>query len=735
MKLIEYMKKLLTLLKEYKFVHIGFYVVIAAVIFLALYSNVEPKKYNIQLHSDAEQTIYSPKTIEDKEMTERKRKEAAGEVQDVFLQKKEYEENSVDVISDFFSWIDEVNGELNEKYANIRAVIENEEGIENEEVELEPQRLEPTDEEKIELLKTKMPEDIVNLFSDQEIEVLFQATPEQLTNAQEKAITVVQNIMSEELRTNEIESAKRQAENELQYLNVKSSLRNTISKLVKFVIIPNMIYDVEATEEKREQARNAVEPVMIIQGQIIVEEGELITQDIIRKLEVIDLVQNKRSFQPFIGLGLMIGLMLAAVAYHFFRDESKRSNKNVDLLLYTIIFTITILLMKGTSLLHQFGWSDIGYLTPIAVGPLLIKVLINDRLAVLTSTIFAVCGSIMFNEGVIGSFNFSIGVYFLCSGLVGVFFLDRINRRAKILQSGLFISVINIIVITSIMLLKNGQYSLLEIGIYVAMAIFSGLSAAVLTIGIMPFLEAGFGILSTIKLIELSNPNHPLLRKILVETPGTYHHSVMVANLSEAACEAIGANGLLARVGSYYHDIGKTKRPQFFIENQMNIENPHNNIAPQLSKNIIIAHATEGAEMLRKHKLPTEIVDIAAQHHGTSLIKYFYHKAQQQSEIPISEEEFRYPGPKPQTKEAAIIGIADSVEAAVRSLTNPSSAEIQKLIKNIIADRLQDGQLNSCDLTLKELDVVSSSLCETLKGIFHSRIEYPEATRQKVKEA
>jgi len=239
--------------------------------------------------------------------------------------------------------------------------------------------------------------------------------------------------------------------------------------------------------------------------------------------------------------------------------------------------------------------------------------------------------------------------------------------------------------------------------------------------------------LSSMKLIELSNPNHPLLRKILTEAPGTYHHSLMVANLSEAACEAIGANGLLARVASYYHDIGKTKRPRYFIENQMG-GNPHDHLSPQLSKNIIISHVTDGVAILKKYNMPKEIIDIAEQHHGTTLLKYFYHKAKQQSDF-VLEEEFRYRGPKPQTKEAAIISIADSVEAAVRSLSNPSKEKIEKVVRGIIADRLQDNQLNECNITLRELELVAQSLCETLNGVFHSRIEYPEMRKEKVKQA
>ena len=285
----------------------------------------------------------------------------------------------------------------------------------------------------------------------------------------------------------------------------------------------------------------------------------------------------------------------------------------------------------------------------------------------------------------------------------------------------------------ALILLKNGHYSLTEIGMFLLMAFASGIFSAILAIGLLPVFEASFGILSSMKLIELSNPNHPLLRKILTEAPGTYHHSIMLAILAVAACYAIGAIGLLAGVACYYHDIGKTKRPHYFIENQIG-GNPHDHLSPQLSKNIILAHVSDGVAILKKHRMPKEIVDIAEQHHGTTLLKYFYHKALEQTGY-VLEEEFRYPGPKPQTKEAAIISIADSVEAAVRSLSNPSQEKIEKIVRSIIAERLQDNQLNECDITLKELEMVARSLCETLNGVFHSRIEYPEIRKEKVKHA
>jgi len=385
-------------------------------------------------------------------------------------------------------------------------------------------------------------------------------------------------------------------------------------------------------------------------------------------------------------------------------------------------------------MLQIFNFAGIGYIFPAAMGGMLIKILIDEKLAIFMSIIMAICGSILFNEGMAGTLNFSEGIYILFSAIAGILFLSKKNQRSKILQAGTFAALVNLLTILALMFLPNGQYSGVEYGYYFITALVSGIGSAVLTIGLLPFFEASFGILSTMRLIELSNPNHPLLRKILMEAPGTYHHSVMVANLAESACEAIGANGLLARVGSYYHDIGKTKRPNFFIENQLHLENPHDRLPPDKSANIIIAHVTDGSHILRKYHMPKEIVDIAEQHHGTTLLKFFYHKALQ-DETAIKEDDYRYPGPKAQTKESAVVGIADSVEAAVRSLSKPTPELIESLVKKIVADRLQDGQLNECDITLKEIETVSHTLCETLKGIFHSRIEYPEMTKKKVKEA
>lgn len=714
------MRNNLIKLMNITFFKIILFVLLGVILFFTLYGNVKPEKLNVQLFSVADQTIRSPITVEDKESTEKKKEEAKNQVQDVYVVNKEIAQNRVDLISSIFDSVTEVNNDVEKQLEEKRKKAEEEE--KNKE-----SIKEPSVDEKLELLKGKLTNEVTNEIMDRSLKSLIPYSEDQLEIAKDITVTAIHTVMNGKIPSDEVENAKKRVEDILKENDgLTTDLKSASIDLGRFAIIQNEFYDPTATEEMRQQAVDGVEPIRVLQGQVLVEEGQLISREIHRQLELVGLLDSDNSIQPFIGLGLIILAMLAALYFYTLKRTSKEKENNIQFyLMFFLIISVTIVLMKTISAFQQFEYTEIGYIFPAAMAVMLIKILMEEKSALLVTIMLAVCGMIMFNEGVAGTFNVGMGIYIITSGLASILFLNKRNQRTNILYAGFFISFINIVTILAILYLQNGHYGAKEYGVFLLLAVISGISSAVLTIGFLPFLETGFGVLSTIKLIELSNPNHPLLRKILTEAPGTYHHSVMVANLAESACEAIGANGLLARVGCYYHDIGKTKRPHFFIENQMNMGNPHDRIPPQASKNIIIAHATDGAELLRKYKLPKEIVDIAEQHHGTSLLKYFYFKAKEKGGE-VKESDYRYPGPKAQTREVAIIGIADSVEAAVRSLNAPTTEQIDSLIKNIISDRLQDGQLDECDLTLKELDIVRNTLSETLKGIFHSRIEYPE---------
>ncbi|MDP4162130.1 MAG: HD family phosphohydrolase [Bacillota bacterium] len=711
-------------LLDITFFRVLFFIALGFLLYLAMFSNVRPEKLDLSLFTVAEKTIRSPGTIEDKQSTEEKRKEALDQVQDVYILKKEYTQNRVDLITSIYDSAVEVNEESKrEMLKQQTAASEN--------------RSKPHEQsisEKVAKLKAKLTDSVTKDLSEQVFSSLVSSKKEDLSIAKDLTVTAINNIMSKRISSDEVENAKKRVEEELKYTTLTSDLKSASIELGRYAIVQNEFYDPAATEELRKQAEENVEPVKILQGQILVEQGVLINREIYRQLKLVGLLDNENSLKPFLGLALIIGLIVAVIYYYFYELKEDAEKKQTYMLLFGLIFSLSLFLMKMVSLLEKLNYSEMGYLFPAAMGGLLIKILIDEKLAIITSIILAVCGSLIFNEGVAGTLNMGAGTYILFSSLAGVLFLSTQNHRSKILQAGLFSAAINVVTIISLLFLRNGQFSGVEYGFYFLAALGSGIVSSVLTIGLLPFLEASFGILSMMKLIELSNPNHPLLRKILTEAPGTYHHSVMVANLAESACEAIGADGLLARVGCYYHDIGKTKRPNFFIENQLNLDNPHDRLPPEKSARIILSHVTDGSAILKKYRLPNEIVDIAEQHHGTSLLKFFFHKANQ-GETSSNESDFRYPGPKAQTKESAIIGIADSVEAAVRSMAQPTPNQIEALVKKIIADRLEDGQLSECDLTLKELQVVSYTLCETLKGIFHSRIEYPEMTKQKVKQA
>jgi putative nucleotidyltransferase with HDIG domain len=709
------------LLNHDQYIRITLFALLGIVMFAAMFSNIQPEKVNINLYSKASKDILAPITMEDKEATIQKEQEALAKVEDQYTLKADYAQNRIEIISGLFDAVSEVNEMEQQTEQNT-----------TEETEKEQQKT-LSIEEKLKLLSEKIPNDYEKQLSSQVFIPLLEASPEQLDTAKSTTITSVRKAMKERIKIGDEEEKKLQVRDEINNVNLNSELRASMSSIAQYAIIPNYVYDVSGTEELRQQAIDEVSPVVIRAGQVLAKEGQVIDREIYRQIEIVGLLDQETPVTLFIGLALFVILLSAVTSYFFKGIHSRIRSENTYLLIYLLIFSSVIALMKVISLFQQF-YTDIGYVVPVAMATMLIKMLINERMAILTSIVLAFCSSIIFNVDVFGNFNYPVAIYSFFSAIAGVLFLEKQNHRSKILKAGLFISFINVFVLLTLFLLMKGNFSLSDLGFYVILAVGSGIISAILTLGLMPFFEAGFGMLSTMKLIELANPNHPLLRKILTEAPGTYHHSIMVANLAEAACESIGADGFLARVGSYYHDLGKTKRPHFFIENQMNMENPHDKIAPQLSKTIITAHPYDGAKVLKEYKLPQEIVDIAEQHHGTTLLKFFYHKAKEMDKQ-VTEGEFRYPGPKAQTKESAIVGIADSVEAAVRSLRNPTPNKIETIVRNIISDRLQDGQFDECDLTLKELDQAAKSMCETLKGIFHSRIEYPEIVKKKVKEA
>ncbi|MFG6494128.1 HD family phosphohydrolase [Fictibacillus sp. UD] len=682
------------------------FIVMGIILFSLLVSNVTPNVVDVNVYERAPRDIQSPITIPLEDQTEARKRLAEESVKNEYTFNKDLALLQAEALKDLFDLVITINKSEEEK--------------KDDEAPLSM-------DQKLEQIKDSIDKSEI---SDETYTALAQASETELNNMKNLGPDVVNKVLSNPIMVEEVEEARNEAVQLIrENSNLSYSLRNATEEITRSFIIANRTLDTEKTRQKRKEASDKVEEVVIREGEVLVKSGAVITPEIFDRLKKVGLLDQEMKTYPYYGLFLFVLIVMAGL-YYFMKEEREKEHFRKYVTIYALLFTLTLVVMKVLSISTNLGLTSLMYAVPVAAGAMMIKMLFNEELAVVSTIIFAFSAALIFNEQTAGNFNFIMSMYVLFNGISGIVFLGKTQQRSKILQAGFFVSFIAILTVASVLLLQNGKFTSLQIGLDLGCAAISGFVSAVLTLGLLPVIESSFNILSVTKLIELSNPNHPILRKVLMEAPGTYHHSIMVANLSEAACESIGANGLLARVGSYYHDVGKTKRPHFFIENQMNMENPHDKIAPQLSKTIITAHPYDGADMLRAEKIPKEIIDIAEQHHGTTLLKFFYHKAAKLTDKEVAESDFRYPGPKAQTKEVAIIGISDAVEAAVRSLSKPTPVKIDGIIRKIINDRLEDGQFDECDITLKELDTVAKTLTETLKGIFHSRIEYPEETKK-----
>jgi cyclic-di-AMP phosphodiesterase PgpH len=685
------------------------YVLIGCVMYIGLLPNVKPAQLNVEEGERSKQTIISPRTVEDKEVTAKRREEAVKKTGTQYSLNEEIGKEQLRIITSFFKVIDEVRTS----------------NISDNQITSPPLTEEEKLSQQVKRVREELSASLNEQLSDKDISTIIQAPKADLDVAKGFTENTVSKLLEKEMSRTEVNKAHGEFESGLRKQKISKELQDAILIIGNNCIVPTIDYDEKKTNEKRKQAEEDVEPVYILEGQIIVGDNQKITDDIYRQLELVGLLGDDNNYQAYVGLLLLVLISLYLIHYQLKTFGLLEVKEKPHMLVYVMILLIMLGLMKGVSLFQKNEFTAVAYLIPASLGTMLVYLLVHKRMIFITSALLSIWASILFNEGITGTFNFSMGIYVLLSSLAAPMFLTERKRSVMLLRTGAFLAMFNIVLVMCLLLIKSGNYDWKDFSAYILMAAGSGMVSSILTIGLVPYLEDGFGMISSLKLIDLANPNHPLLRKILLEAPGTYHHSIMVASLSEVACEAIGADGLLARVGAYYHDIGKTMRPHYFIENQMGRANPHDTLTPQKSKDIIIAHVTDGVALLRKNHIPSEIVDIAAQHHGTTFLKYFYYKAKEADET-VCEDDFRYPGPKAASKEAAIVGIADSVEAAVRSLTPPTPEKIEALVKSIVKDRLQDGQLSECDLTFRELELVSRALCETLNGTFHSRIKYPE---------
>ena len=539
---------------------------------------------------------------------------------------------------------------------------------------------------------------------------------------------VLQNtekLLNQKIALVESQEIKKQLKSRLRILNLDKTAEYLLYKIILHYLQPNVLFDEAQTNELIRQEINSIKPFTTVykKGQPIIYEGEKVVSENIEIMTALNIYGVKANLFQFASIFLIVLFSFVFLRKYMmvYRPEIYQDKKRF-LVIY-IAFFIVIILAKLINTFNPENFSgNLEYFIPVTITSILISLLVSTNIAIICGMIMSIFLAIMFKFDLI----FFFYLFFSC--VVASFSTYRSYKRTELIKSGYIIGLANILLILAVGILKDIN----EVAWYSYNFIFgfgSGVIAAMITLAIIPYLESIFKITTPQSLLELADLNHPLLKQLMVTSSGTYQHSIIVANLSEAAADALKDNIVLARIGSYFHDIGKVKRPLFFAENQFAEENPHNVLNPRMSKIIITSHTKDGLELANKYGLPKLIKDIISQHHGTSLVSFFYTQAAKNDQQ-IIEAEFRYPGPKPQTKVSGIIMLADSVEAAVRSLKNPGPTKIENCIDNIFTNKINDHQLDDCPVSFQEIKIIKETFLKILKGIYHTRINYDQELKK-----
>ncbi len=665
-----------------KWRRVGLVLLFGVLLSAVLYASLVPPRVTLQTGQVAPRDIKAPREIIDQVATERLRQQRAAEVPEVYDLVPQARMESLKQVAAFFREVGAIRqDQQTPEQAKLDAV----------------QRL----------VSVHLPEEGMRY--------LLTCSAEELDHVEQLLTQLVDEAMDGGIKDSGLAAAREAVAHRAAGVEGPIPVREVLVVLAPSFLSPNLVYNAQETEQRRQQAMEAVEPVKILPGQFVVREGEIVTERHLQLLKELGLLRPEGQWK--LGLGtlivgqLLFGILVVCVGY--FEKELLDDERRLVLLGLVVV---------AVAVLGRLVRPICGFLFPAAVGGMLLTALVGGRVGILGAvTLGAVAG-------LINGLDLRHALVALAGGISAVLACSRLQQRSDLLRAGAVSGLCGGGTLAALTLLTGGPWRGATTWFEHACALGNGLGSAVLSIGLLPFLELLFGIVTPMKLLELSNPNQPLLRRLLVEAPGTYHHSVMVANLSEAACDRLGADGLLARVGAYYHDIGKLKRPQFFIDNQLGGENPHDGLSPSLSRLIIASHVRDGVELANECGLPEAIIDFIREHHGTSLISYFYNRAAENGgkDQPPSESQYRYEGPRPRSRETAVVMLADATEAAVRALRRPTPAKVEAVVRKVVWDRLEDRQLDQSQLTLRDLDVVVDTFTQILTGIFHPRVEYPD---------
>ncbi|MCO6449395.1 MAG: HDIG domain-containing protein [Caldilineales bacterium] len=548
--------------------------------------------------------------------------------------------------------------------------------------------------------------------------LILQASDDSWTAMASETARVLDLSMRNVIREGELPAAQRRVPSLIGF-GLNDDETSVVSEIVQGLLRPNSFFDAERTETAQTEAVNAVEPVdrTIAAGEIIVRSGDRLDALDIEALNSLGLLNVRRTWRDYLGAGLLaVTLTLLMMAFTSYQRPEIWSER-LQVLLLGVIFAAFVVLAK----IITPAQGVVAYLLPLAAMTMLLGSLIDLSIGVIATVVVAILIAV-YTGG-----NTEIVVYALVGSLAGGLALGRGERLNSFARAGVWIILANLTVLA---IFRVSQIEIIDSRTLLELAsaaVINGIFASSFTLVVYYLLGQVFGLTTSLQLLELSRPTQPLLRQLLLKAPGTYYHTLLVSNMAEEAANAIGADSLLTRVGGYYHDIGKTVRPYFFFENNRDGINPHDRLDPYTSARIIISHVSDGIDLANKYRLPQTIVNFIREHHGTTRVEYFYHMASQEHDSPemMDESLFRYPGPRPRSRETAILMLADGCEATVRAMNPETPEEMLEVINSVINRRLLSGQLADSPLTLRDLDMISSAFLRVLQSVHHPRIKYP----------
>ncbi|MCD8049007.1 MAG: HDIG domain-containing protein [Clostridia bacterium] len=663
---------------------IAILVITTFVIGFSLLHNSISTQYDVSPGAVCPEDIYATRNITDSVTTQARRDAAANAVSEVYVVDSALTTSSVSEAADFIS--------------DLYDVLYDDSLL-----------------EKAQLLK---------LTSSIELDESLIEAAASLTDEQYELLSTVPSLIEEVMSSgvSDLEEGMNAFNNLLTENGFSAPVSSIAYAIAEDVICVNKTLNAEATESARTAAADAVSEVTYMKNQIIVRRGEIVTEAQYAMLKELGFVRGGSSVDVFHTISV-IALLITSVAlclfYYFIVGRKKITSSPVTV---TIICSFLSLCGAVLSYLSSTGSNEfLIYIMPLSLTPALISLLITPDMAFVVNLITALCAAVHTD-------NYTIGFVVAAAGVATSVFFSNVRSRSQLLPSTCFSAL-------SYCLLYTAAYcdiskSITDIGHVFIYSLAGTIFGCILTIGTLPFWEAIFDVITPMKLSELSNPEHKLLKKLLLKAPGSYHHSLTVANMADAAAAAIGANSMLARVGAYYHDVGKMENPIYFKENQITAINPHDNMPPEESAAVIIRHVSDGAALAESYHLPRAVKDIIVQHHGTTTVSFFLYKAKEQNPD-VDEKLFTYPGPTPVSKEASIVMLADACEAAVRAIREKGNDNVREIVDSIVSGRISAGQLNTSELTFSDLEKIKASFAETLDQYFHKRILYPQ---NKIKE-